>query len=60
MFVCRGVFTATLEDEEVSTELASPSPPPGSEKETNKQRASVSVVQITGEDAVKPSNTLEE
>ena len=66
--VCRGVFTATLEDEEVSSDqpdLASTDSPDNAssdqQQQTNKTRGGfASVVQILVEDIIKPSNALEE
>ena len=63
--VCRGVFTATLEDEEVSRDqpeqASTDCPDTGSDQQTNKHRGGfASVVQILVEDIIKPSNALEE
>ena len=57
--VCRGVFTATLEDEEVSRDqpdLASNDSSPTD----SKHRGFASVVQILVDDVIKPCNQLEE
>ena len=70
MIVCRGVFTPTLEDDEVSTEkqrstvAINGTDPDTSEsdqlKQQRKPRGFASVVQSLVDDIIKPSNQEED
>ena len=67
LIVCRGVFTPTLEDDEVSTEkqrstVAINGTDPDSDqlKQQRKPRGFASVVHSLVEDIIKPSNKEED